>query len=375
MISRQTHIKVLEDDCSNVEHTSDHVDITLKVDRSGKRIKYDIIDPSNSWQPIIDGGSIPKQDKESIKNYWEQLSSALHEVVVIPPSSNTIHSNIQYRIEGIGKNIYNNFIPDQLQEVAAQWPRGLTIAISTCEQWIPWELAYDGKDFWGNKFILVRIPRNPDPNQSSDYRRPKLSTSTHLHKAIHIIGGIGDETCRAKSTFTNYNPNTLIKPSLGETIEAIKDADLVHFTCHGYTEPQICLCLGELSQSNTHSLNCLTLTDLDNLAELTNCCVIFANACVSATPVFLLGALCHFGWKFYTKNTAVYIGTLGSVPTRYAIDFGQSFYERFLNGSTVGESLQYAKEKATRENPFRLLYTIYGCPFVRKIVKKVSENC
>lgn len=105
-----------------------------------------------------------------------------------------------------------------------------------------------------------------------------------------------------------------------------------------------------------------------NLPKITGS-IIFTNACTSAVITSFLGELRNFGWEFYKKGAAAYIGTLGLVPTEYAVAFAEAFYERLLAGYTVGESLHHARSTAKRENPFWLLYTLYGDPFTRKSIQ------
>jgi hypothetical protein len=146
-----------------------------------------------------------------------------------------------------------------------------------------------------------------------------------------------------------------------DVFQSIIDAGLIHFTCHGHIKPRPCLQLAnDLSQRH-----CLTLRDLKSFPPIPNS-LIFANACFSASAVFSsLGVLCSFGWEFYEKNAKAYIGTLGHIPTEKAIDFAEKFYERLLNGESVGKSLHDVKSEIDRGNPFWLLYTLYGDPFAQ----------
>ncbi|MEM8718809.1 MAG: hypothetical protein AAGE84_05810 [Cyanobacteria bacterium P01_G01_bin.39] len=93
---------------------------------------------------------------------------------------------------------------------------------------------------------------------------------------------------------------------------------------------------------------------------------IFANACGSTVPVKAFNEFSSFGWEFYRQGADIFIGTLGIVPTKYAISFAENVYEELLSKDTqitVGQAIASAKKVAAEQhNFFWLLYCIYGDP-------------
>jgi len=246
------------------------------------------------------------------------------------------------------------------------------VAVATNEKWIPWELIHDGDDFWGNKFTLARVPKIPGRGafSASDGTVQRDPGITRLRKVVNVIGGrlgSADLITRVRALFVALAAGVSIeiaaveRATVAEVFRSVAGADLVHFTCHGYADPRPMLQLAD-DQSLTHSLTPVNLRGLPNLAGS----VVFANACTSAAVGSFLGELRSFGWEFYKKGAAAYIGTLSLVPAEYAVAFAERFYERLLNGETVGQALHHAKAGAERESPFWLLYTLYGDPYVRK---------
>jgi hypothetical protein len=137
----------------------------------------------------------------------------------------------------------------------------------------------------------------------------------------------------------------------------------VHFTCHGHTDPDHYLQLG------TPFDGLFARFAPDNVIRLPHLAggVVFANACSSGAVTPFLGKLRSFGWEFYKKGAAAFIGTLGLVPVEDAMALAEHFYRKLLAGGTVGESLQIAKDSSDQSNPFWLLYALYGDPFARKV--------
>jgi hypothetical protein len=119
-------------------------------------------------------------------------------------------------------------------------------------------------------------------------------------------------------------------------------------------------------------MTCLMVSSVQLLGDIRRS-VVFANACGSARMASFLGEQRNFGWEFYKKGSAAYIGTLGLVPTEYAIEFAESFYGRLLDGATVGRALMDAKSLAPQSNPFWLLYCLYGDPFTRKTCPIIAD--
>lgn len=256
-----------------------------------------------------------------------------------------------------------------MREISQRWLEGSVICIGTNEEWIPWELIYDDDNFWGRKFILCRRPKVSKKRFSNSDKAVERSSSKDLRKITNIIGGNltpSKVVERIKTLFRLYQESvhieTMEKATTSEVLESIIDADLIHFTCHGHTNP----CYLQLGEHLCISYR-LTLHNLETLSGLPNS-IVFANSCSSATIEEFLEDLITFGWGFYKKGAAAYIGTLGLVPTEYAISFAEYFYEKLQAGCTVGESLRYAKLQSGGDNPFWLLYTLYGDPFSQKVV-------
>ena len=299
-------------------------------------------------------------------DFLKELNAYISEIVVQGSPSEDAWNSTLFTLQSKGQYFYDNFLPEKLRDKTKAWANNSTIILSTNEQWIPWEIFYDGDDFWGKKHIISRYPRIGDRSHIMDSSRTNENSAKKVSRILNVVGGkLPVETSdQAKLLFKNY-PTTLDivtfenKPIYvfpGEVMEK----DLIHFTCHGLLDPQIL----QISNSNSQSDN-LSLESVRRL-QIHPGCFVFVNACSSSVAAFTFGRFNNFAWEFYRKVADVYIGTLGKVPTKYALDFAEMVYKHLFKkpkGISVGEALQLAKQEATdKKNIFWLLYTLYGEP-------------
>jgi hypothetical protein len=347
-------------------------DATIVVNwQKDKGIEYWVLE-KHSRMPS-DGGSVPATSVAGSEiEFWRHLCKLLGDAVQLSGLSENELNSLWQQITDLGKYLGEKLLSAELRNFSSTWLSGSIVTIATNEQWVPWELIYDSNGFWGSRFILARNPKIPrhssfSPSDKIVVRCP----STHLRRIVNIIGGElqpSKTVEQVKKLFTPFVSNIdytdLVEVTLTEVMESVTDTDIIHFTCHGHITPHPYLQLA-VGQS---PIRCLMPTNVQSL-PLSDDSVIFANACTSAVIASFLGELHNFGWEFYKKGAAVYIGTLGLVPTEYAVTFAERFYEKLLNGGTVGESLYQAKLDIQRKNPFWLFYCLYGDPFTRKVAQ------
>lgn len=319
----------------------------------------------NSWE-----SSAPKL-KSDIENYLRELNAFLTEAVSEGNPSVETWESIRLNMQGIGRRLFDNIIPVKLQEIAAKFKTGEILAISTNEQWVPWELMFDGVDFWGLKFTVTRYPR------SNNYKRFPDGVVEHnegrfIRKIVNVVGGEVPETeaeqaaALFKSIGIKAEVKTLRERSVAELSKSLPKADVLHLTCHGYLSPHYL----RIAADETRIKNLLPET-VQQL-PLEKGCLVFANTCSSAAAVVLFGTFNSFGWEFYLRGADVFVGTLGTIPAKYAVPFAASIYRDLVNGAgklTIGEALVNAKLKAQKDkNIFWLLYCVYGDPeFVMRV--------
>ncbi len=340
---------------------------TLHVDWAGDVLKFTVLPEG------LDGGSSKVQGgAKSISRLLQEYASALYSLSA--GLSRGLYLDGEEResarmsLESRGEALFRRLIPRDLQWEIQGWADRTILQISTNEQWVPWELMYDGKGFLGQRMLLVRMPCLPVSIARDGVRRwpsgrPTLSESGSGQKILNVIGGgLKKQAKDCKGLFRAFVDRAEIvllhERPLWALAEAIRDADLVHFTCHGRHDP---LRL-QIYKTDDHALNLL----VDSVAGDAFCvkprCVVYANACSSAASEMVFDDFVGFAWNFYTKGAAAYIGTVGAVPTKDAMSFASRFYSRLANGdmNSIYSAYQATREEAFSEGPSCLLFCIYG---------------
>ena len=318
------------------------------------------------------------QDK--IEDDLRSLNAFLTEVVQQGNPSDERWESICFNLQSVGSNLFEMLIPSEVAKQMRTWKIGSPVIISTNEQWIPWELMYDGEDFWGKKFIIARSPRLRDSQDLPDKNRPESKGERKIKRIVNIVGGDvpSSEAERATHLFSNLLPpeavHLLAKQPISSLVKAIPGTDALHFTCHGHLEPHLLQIAGDKNKTRIENLLPETIQRL----PLEPGILVFANACASTIPVLTFGKFSSFGWKFYQRGADAFIGTLGAVPVKYAVNFAEIVYRELFNPDekiTIGQAVAKAKEVAANErNLFWLLYCIYGDPDFSIVQQKNSKE-
>lgn len=310
--------------------------------------------------------------KARAEDWLRELNAFLAEVVTRARPSADEWESMLLNLRAIGAQLYQDLVPTSITDRVATWVPGTSLVISTNEQWIPWELMYDGDDFWGKKFLLTRLPRLSGDVQDvmMSPSRPTPESGRLVRRIVNVVGGgVATETQRACHLFSGLSEEVKTEVLLEKPLEVLRKtlpgADAVHFTCHGLTEPHLLQIAKDRSRSQNLAPQSVPFLPLEPG------CLVFANACASSVPAVTFGRFTNFGWEFYRRGAEVFIGTLGPIPTSYAIQFAETFYQHLLReegsaGCSVGEALAAARRDAeNRSNLFWLLYCIYGNPDAR----------
>ena len=345
------------------------------IDRESKLL-YTIF-PANrlgEWEKTIP--NIQQQIEDDLRS----LNAFLTEVVQQGNPSDERWESICFNLQSVGANLFEMLIPSEVAKKVRDWKIGSPVIISTNEQWIPWELMYDGEDFWGKKFIIARSPRLSDSQDLPKRNRPESKGKRQIKRIVNIVGGDvpSSEAERATHLFSNLLPpeavQLLAKQPISSLVKAIPGTDALHFTCHGHLEPHLLQIAGDKNKTRIENLLPETILRL----PLEPGSLVFANACASTVPVLTFGKFSSFGWKFYQRGADAFIGTLGAVPVKYAVNFAEIVYRELFNPDekiTIGQAVAKAKEVAANErNLFWLLYCIYGDPDFSIVQQKNSKE-
>lgn len=335
----------------------------------GGRLSYLLQSAHTTEESELPGGD---EVKARAEDWLRELNAFLAEVVTRARPSADEWESMLLNLRAIGAQLYQDLVPTSITDRVATWVPGTSLVISTNEQWIPWELMYDGDDFWGKKFLLTRLPRLSGDVQDvmMSPSRPTPESGRLVRRIVNVVGGgVATETQRACHLFSGLSEEVKTEVLLEKPLEVLRKtlpgADAVHFTCHGLTDPHLLQIAKDRSRSQNLAPQSVPFLPLEPG------CLVFANACASSVPAVTFGRFTNFGWEFYRRGAEVFIGTLGPIPTSYAIQFAETFYQHLLReegsaGCSVGEALAAARRDAeNRSNLFWLLYCIYGNPDAR----------
>ena len=300
-----------------------------------------------------------------IQQEMSALNDFLKQVVTEATPTKEEWDALKYNLRAKGRKILDLLVPDEVAAQFREWPAKTCVTISTNEQWIPWELMHTGQDFLSRKFVVARYPRMAR-RTGLGKKRPTSDQRRTLRTIVNVIGGEVPalEAQRAAQLFAPLGASVrvafLSERPISALQKSLRGADLLHCTCHGHFDPYML----QIAASTSSGFNLL----LDSIADLPikPGLLVFANACSSTVPVLNYSEFNSFAWEFYRGGADAYVGTLGAVPTEYAVRFAESVYEElFRKGGarTLGEALAAAKDAAEKEhNLFWLLYCINGNP-------------
>lgn len=336
---------------------------TLSVDWIGHTLKFMLL------PDCLEAGSLKlREGSKSINDLLQNISRALYSLsfglAQGAYSQGEEKESALQSLRGQGAALFRRLVPGELQKEIQSWPDGTIFQVSTNAQWVPWELMHDGKGFLGQRMLLVRVPRiNLELSKARRELTERPSSLVHGQKILNVVGGgLNSQKDECRGLFCDFGSEVdvsiLHERPLSALSQAICDADLVHFTCHGHRDP---LRL-QIYKTDDITLNLLVDSVAEDEFRIKPRCLVYASACSSAASEIVFEEFLSFAWQFYAKGAAAYIGTLGAVPTRDAISFSRRFYSRLASGETANiyRAYQATRKEAFLEGPACLLFCIYG---------------
>ena len=253
----------------------------------------------NEFGRMSDGGSqaIPESSQPDAA-FGADLAKILSDAILLADEPDQIDA-IWFQLQSLGVLLRDQFLTPQLQQISAQWPAGSIVTIGSNFHWLPWELIYDGNTFWGQKFIIARLPKTSGVNAfnpSAASIQPAQTAA--VQKVSNIIGGkvgSGNLIKRIKLMFEECESCAKVlvieNSSVPQIPPALTGSDIIHFTCHGYTTPKPYLQIG----FDDSPASALTPIGIRNL-PIAQGSIVFINSCTSAVTSQYLGDLRSFTW-------------------------------------------------------------------------------
>jgi CHAT domain len=290
---------------------------------------------------------------------------------------------VEDRISAIGRDLWNQLIPKDLQEEYWNF-RSLIkfILITSDEPWIPWEIVkpytFDGdgveikEQFWCQQFAMSRWlagfqPASELPTGLTISVSPQNTNLKNVKLEVEFIQQL-NKFC---SSINCLPPIHTIK-EIGECLNNSTFC-ILHFACHG---------MFDLISPNNSVIK-LSDGDLDPL----EICrrfehirpIIFINACNSGRINFSITKISGWAAKFIEARVGVFIGTMWEVSDELALEFAKNFYTLLLRDNLpIAEAFQKSREIIRRSLPNNstwLAYVLYAYPYAQTKQNIQSLSC
>ena len=247
---------------------------------------------------------------------------------------------------------------------------------------IPWALLYMGDAsagatldwdlFLGMRHVIEEIPLQTnmaviDEPIGSD---PRLAVSVNVNSGIDAqLGGtyVADtnawwaaaQKARKRVAVTSRTTSAEVVRALAD--DATPD-QIVYFYCHAESSGLDAVG-GPDASALVLSDARITLADMNLDAPTTKTLrgqpLVFINACESAelSPAFYDGFVPYF----LAKGARGVVGTQCKTPALFAVAWAERFFERFLDGATIGETFLELRREflEAHGNPLGLLYAVH----------------
>ncbi|RKY30744.1 MAG: hypothetical protein DRP74_06400 [Candidatus Omnitrophota bacterium] len=250
---------------------------------------------------------------------------------------------------------------------------------------IPWELLYDGKDFFCFKFNLGRVVRTRERINPVEYRSSGaplkmliLANPTNDLKSAYSEGvNIKNQFDRKRKEMSIDFKSTQIDSLYVK--KNLRDYDIVHFAGHcEYDKSQPQNSGWVLSDAKFTARDIVAMAETLSLPSL-----IFSNACYSASikENFLMDEdyqrkTYSLAWAFLFSGVRHYIGSICRIEDPVSLVFAKEFYAQMISGKSVGESIRSARQKLIQDYGASCIYwaayLLYGDPSFVFFAKKRS---
>jgi hypothetical protein len=344
----------------SVKHTA-LLDVELKYG-----VKKYTASSSNHKSEIGDVKNINQRDIQSLFEEFQANTKRFIQTDSSLTSNDENYQSILIALKTIGCKFYKLF-PPEFHSYFSDFDEGTIILMKRIEEleWIPWEIIYDADQelFWGQKFIITRL------REQVKSKKEKISNRIEFFNGqLHFLSNSisKNEECieRAKNMINNIVSNydcitNSSRVEFANKLEKLSESTIIHFTCHcsmdGKNRPT--LFLDDYSNNPGDSLDIEMIQTL----RLNKIPFIFANACMTETYYQdCWSESVNFGFTFLNKGVQAFIGTMGILPVKPALEFAETFYKN-LRTLSVGEALWETKKIfSTKNNPFWLFYCLYG---------------
>jgi tetratricopeptide (TPR) repeat protein len=239
--------------------------------------------------------------------------------------------------------------------------------------WLPWELLWDGAEFFSCRFRVARLLQKTASELRAAEQRLREERSGR--GALIVFGDVSGLQARAERAEVEaalsqvYGSNIWFYGAQGaaDVLEQLKqDYEICHFVGHGKYNGERPKESGWVF-ADTSVLTCGDIEGVSSRAIFP--ILIFANSCDSAHASFAEreAYISNLYRAFLRQGVPHYIGTIAPIPDAPSKVFAVSFYGGLAEGLTAGEALgEAARTVAAKAGvPLWPYYVHYGDPTYR----------
>jgi CHAT domain-containing protein len=236
------------------------------------------------------------------------------------------------------------------------------LLIETGDMFVPWELAYDGEDFWAIKYSLGK--RIFD--ETSDFKAPPLCFGTTTVKSAVVSSSAADLKFATKEVemFEKFEKTKRLSlqkiiADRAQAIECLQEGvNLWHYVGHGEFD--------EINPQNSALLlnPPLSAADISNIS-VQGFPLVFANACEAGALQKSTFGVAGIARSFLGSGAIAFLGPLWEIPDELAAEFATGFYQRLLfEGKNLGLAIRETKQDLRKNFPGILwaTFSLFGDP-------------
>ncbi len=301
---------------------------------------------------------------------FNRINSEIKKLTKLSSKAET--RDLDEELKKLGQLLFEQFVPKNTKTLLRSSETGdLILRLEEPFLEIPWEIAFDGNSFIGNKFRIgrniLRTSLDEITQTGESIQEKRVISILIIADPTETLSGASEEAhelCDLLDRYAEFQVEIIAGKEYAKKIEILKEIrnfDCVHFAGHSVSS-------SDNPNENGWKLSdgFLTPEEIRNNGNPPK--LIFSNSCSSASissSEICTGNL-GLGGSFLMAGATHYIGTLWVIHDNSSVKFAEFFYSKLVSGVSVGEALHYAKNQSIALQPKHAFiwasYVHYGDP-------------
>ena len=343
----------------------------LEISREHDKVKVSGYERTEGEERTVVHYEDAQISPKEIEQYCKEVTNLLS----LANKRGEIRKDILIKLRKVGQRLYNGLLTDKAKEqILSTQAEDLIVNIDDQLVQIPWELLYDGKQFFCQRFNMGRLVKTRQAVEGIKIRRverplkmliisdPRKDLQSSYQEGLSLKAIVDKKEGLISA---NHKAGGI---KIKDVRESLCHYDVVHYAGHADYD------LKDPSQSGW------LLSDGKFTSE-----EVKTAAGTKLMPALVFSNACHSGqteeWKidenfenkiyglansFLLSGVQHYIGTFWEVQDEPGSFFALEFYQEILRGNSVGEAVHQAREalvkKYGEETIVWASYMLYGDP-------------